>query len=41
MESDISDEESETRADNVSVQELLNEKKKSTKKQKDYPGLFD
>ena len=41
MESDISDEESETSIEKISVQELSDEKKKSTKKQKDYPGLFD
>ncbi|WP_332456398.1 site-specific DNA-methyltransferase [Petrimonas sp.] len=41
MESDISDEEPETSIEKISVQELSDEKKKSTKKQKDYPGLFD
>lgn len=41
QEPDHSDEHSETPAERVSVQELSDEKKKSTKKQKDYPGLFD
>lgn len=41
MESDISDEESETSIEKISVQELLDEKKEYNKKPKDYPGLFD
>lgn len=41
QESDLSDEHSETPDERVSVQELLDEKKKYNKKPKDYPGLFD
>lgn len=41
QESNYSDEHSETSIEKISVQELSDEKKKSTKKKKDYPGLFD
>jgi adenine-specific DNA-methyltransferase len=40
-ESDHSDDDIETSTENISVQELLDEKKKYNKKAMDYPGLFD
>jgi adenine-specific DNA-methyltransferase len=38
---DQSDDDIETSTENISVQELLDEKKKYNKKAMDYPGLFD
>jgi adenine-specific DNA-methyltransferase len=41
LESDQSDDNTETSIESISVQELLDEKKKYNKKAMDYPGLFD